>query len=352
MAFIDYNKAFDSIKHSALWSALLEQGVHKQYITIIRNIYLNSTAKIQLEQAGEEFKIKRGVKQGDPLSPKLFSAVLEKVFRNLDWEHIGLNINGKRLNHLRFADDIILLTDDCVSLQTMVQQLTEESEKVGLQMNTLKTKLMTNQQKDSVVVNGNTLEYVDEYIYLGQIISTEQQTSKEIERRICNSWKSYWALKEVMKNKEVPTTHKSKIFNTCILPCLSYGCQTWGLTQKDTKRLEVCQHNMERSMLSIKKRDKIRLNTIRDKTKVWDITKTTRKLKWKWVGHMMREERGKWTKDITEWYPREGKRQRGRQYMRWEDDIKATAGAVWRREARDRKKWKNLEEAFVIGRTE
>ncbi|GBP62241.1 hypothetical protein EVAR_44649_1 [Eumeta japonica] len=64
---------------------------------------------------------------------------------------------------------------------------------------------------------------------------------------------------------------------------------------------------------------------------------------------MLREEKEKWTRLITEWYPRGNKRSKGRQHKRWEDDIKQIAGAKWTRIARDRETWKSLEEAFVAG---
>ncbi|GBP30524.1 hypothetical protein EVAR_94704_1 [Eumeta japonica] len=64
---------------------------------------------------------------------------------------------------------------------------------------------------------------------------------------------------------------------------------------------------------------------------------------------ILREEKEKWTRLITEWYPRVNKRYKGRQHKRWEDDIKQIAGAKWTRIARDRETWKSLEEAFVAG---
>ncbi|CAH2215861.1 jg23949, partial [Pararge aegeria aegeria] len=85
IAYIDYNKAFDSLKHSKIWSTLEKQGVNSAYTSILKKMYDNSKAKIQLESLGEQFPIKRGMRQGDPVSPKIFSAVLEDVFRKLDW---------------------------------------------------------------------------------------------------------------------------------------------------------------------------------------------------------------------------------------------------------------------------
>ncbi|GBP53971.1 Retrovirus-related Pol polyprotein from type-2 retrotransposable element R2DM; Endonuclease [Eumeta japonica] len=99
LGFVDYNKAFDSLEHDYIWEALRSQGVQEKYIRILMNIYSKSTAPIRLKTTGEEFPIEKGVRQGDPVSPKLFSAALEMIFRNLDWNKNGLNINGENLNH-------------------------------------------------------------------------------------------------------------------------------------------------------------------------------------------------------------------------------------------------------------
>ncbi|PZC70710.1 hypothetical protein B5X24_HaOG215026 [Helicoverpa armigera] len=347
IAFIDYAKAFDSIKHEFIWEALKQQGVPSVYINIIANIYSNIKAKIQLESLGTEFNIQKGVRQGDPLSPKLFSAVLENIFRKLDWENFGLNINGKKLNHLRFADDLVLFEENPKNLEIMIQSLNNESLKVGLKMNTEKTKIMTNKQQRNIKIGNELLEYVKEYIYLGQVISTEDQNAKEINLRIATGWKKYWALKEVMKCKDLGMAIKRRTFNTCILPCLTYGCETWSLTKSLREKLAICQRAMERSMTGTRRQDRIRNTILRSKTKLTDVLKRIDQQKWRWAGHMIRDKTEKWSKAITEWYPRDGKRNRGKQKMRWEDDLKQTAGAKWRRVANDRSQWKFLEEAYA-----
>lgn len=347
LAFVDYNKAFDSLRHVEIWEALETQGINKKYIRLIHNIYKNMKAKIRTERVGEDFPIKRGVRQGDPLSPKLFSAVLEHVFRRLEWNKYGLNINGVQLTHLRFADDLILISSHAKGLQEMLEQLVHESEKAGLSMNTSKTKLMTNGDKVPIMVSNTTIEYVEEYTYLGQIISPKDLTTKEISNRINLAWKRYWSLKEIMKNPQIPLKSKKKIFDSCILPIMTYGCQTWSLTQHNMHRLETCQHSIERSMLNVKLRHRIKLKTIRKQTKLTDVTYCIKKLKWRWTGHMMRNKKDKWAKDVTEWYPRGNKRNPGRPSRRWEDDIKRLAGGTWRRKIHDRKLWQALGEAYA-----
>lgn len=275
--FVDYSKAFDSLIHEKIWQALKNQGVDIKYIRILKNIYLNSTAKIKLEKEGSEIKIKRGVRQGDPVSPKLFTAVLEEVFRQLDWERYGLRINGENLSHLRFADDLIILSHSAEELQIMLQELDKESSKAGLIMNLEKTKVMTNgPQKLPIYINNTKIEYVNEYLYLGQLISPIDLTTKEIERRIGHAWRTYWSLKDIMKSTVMSMAIKRKLFNTCILPVFTYGCQTWALTKAHIKKLEVCQNSMERSMLGKKRSDRIRIKTIKRNTKLKDMTRQSR----------------------------------------------------------------------------
>jgi len=80
-AYIDYTKAFDSVKHESLIEALKKQGVGRGYIEIISEMYGKLRAKIKMDKKGELFEVKKGVRQGDPLSSMLFNCVLEEVFR-------------------------------------------------------------------------------------------------------------------------------------------------------------------------------------------------------------------------------------------------------------------------------
>ena len=74
-------------------------------------MYTDVTARIHInEQVSEEIKILKGVRQGDPLSPKLFTATIQDAFRKKELEERGLNIDGENLSELRFADDIALIT--------------------------------------------------------------------------------------------------------------------------------------------------------------------------------------------------------------------------------------------------
>lgn len=347
IAFIDYSKAFDSISHNSIWNALSSLNTNIKYINILKYIYTNATSRVKLETRGEKIRIERGVRQGDPLSPKLFIAVLESVFKKLDWKNKGLNIGGVYLSHLRFADDIVVLAETPRELEIMIHSLDEESARVGLEMNASKTKIITNSQRLPISSNGNFIEYVDKYIYLGKQVSfNKSNNEEEVERRCKITWNKFWSLREILKG-DYTSTIKKTVIDTCLLPSLLYGCQTWVYTRKVKEKIRSTQRSMERSTLNIRKIHKIRSEIIRQKTKVTDALTQALRLKWQWAGHISRLKDNRWTTKVTCWKGPLGKRSIGKPTKRWADDIVKKAGQDWMILARDRGFWKEKEEAFT-----
>ena len=151
---------------------------------------------------------------------------------------------------------------------------------------------MTNSTKHRVMVDGHQMEYVDEYIYLGQLVSFSNRLDKEVDRRVENAWKSYWSMKDLM-NLNNPLKLKQKLVDMCILPVLTYGAQVWSLTASQRSRLatastqtQTCQRAMERKILGVRRTDRIRNTTLRSKTRITDITEKAANLKWEWAGCM------------------------------------------------------------------
>ena len=109
--FIVYEKAFDAVKHFAIFETLRKTNINETYINILHNIYSQATARIHLDKlVSDEFPINRGVRKGDSLSPKLFTAVMEEVFKKADISE-GINVDGENLTNLRFADDVALFNE-------------------------------------------------------------------------------------------------------------------------------------------------------------------------------------------------------------------------------------------------
>ena len=111
---------------------------------------------------------------------------------------------------------------------------------------------------------------------------------------------------------------------------------------------------MERTMLNISLKEHQTAESIRQKTKAKDIFETIGKMKWRWGGHIMGRNDERWTKRITDWHPRTGKRKRGRPPLRWEDDL-SKFKSTWRNDAQYRDYWKGKEKYFsytILGKTE
>ena len=349
LAFIDYEKAFDSVEISAVMQALRKQGIQETYVRTLEDVYTNSTATIKLHKDSERIPIGKGVRQGDTISPKLFTACLEEVFKNLEWENVGIKIDGEYLNNLRFADDIVLMSESGEELQMMLGDLNRESRKIGLKMNMGKTKVMFNENavREEIRIMNEPLEIVNEYTYLGQTVSSTPGHETEIKRRISMGWRAFGKQCDILKSK-MPLSLKRKIFNQVILPVLTYGSETWSLTKAMERKLVSTQRAMERIMMGITLKDRKRATWIRMQTKVEDILATIKKKKWTWAGHVMRRSDNRWTLRITEWIPRESRRSRGRKRRRWSDEIRKFVGVDWHRRARDRCGWKEMSEAFVL----
>jgi hypothetical protein len=116
VAAIDFQKAFDTVDHRGIWSALSKMGVPLVYIRTLALMYRDQSGEIITDKVSKRFKIRRGTKQGDPLSPKIFNAVLEKVLHDPQnqWRSKGWGVQvgadeSSRLCNLRFADDLLLV---------------------------------------------------------------------------------------------------------------------------------------------------------------------------------------------------------------------------------------------------
>ena len=122
------------------------------YTRLLARLYTKQTANVVTDKVSKEFRIGRGTKQGDPISPELYNAVLEKTLRRAkeSWgrKGWGLRMEGgmdERLTNLRFADDILLIATSRDQLKSMIEDLEKYTAEVGLEIHMGKTKVLTNE---------------------------------------------------------------------------------------------------------------------------------------------------------------------------------------------------------------
>ena len=215
---------------------------------------------------------------------------------------MGINIDGEYLNHLRFADDIILISHNMTDMKTMIEELNRESKKCGLKINITKTKILINKKvkHTKITLDDEDIEIQNSYVYLGQNFSLQEvNQSSEIKRRTQSAWAQFGKLNNIMQGNLLMCL-KTRVFNQCTIPALTYGSETWTTTRKMLKSIAVTQRSMERIMIGITKRDKWTNRKVRQTTKTVDAVQFFMKLKWNWAGHIARRQDGRWTKRLTE----------------------------------------------------
>ena len=178
--FLDYAKAFDCVDHNKLWKILKEMGIAGHLTFLLRDLYADQEATVRTGHGTTDwFQIRKGVRQGCILSHCLFNLYAEYIMRNagLDEAQTGIKIAGRNINNLRYTDDTTLMAES-KELKSFLMKVKEESEKVGLQLNIQKKKMMASGSIASWQIDGETVETVADFIYLGSKITADGDCMK------------------------------------------------------------------------------------------------------------------------------------------------------------------------------
>ena len=181
------------------------------------------------------FQIRKGVRQGCVLSPYLFDIVAEMVMREtLEGFKGGIKIGGRKISNLRYADDIVLLTESVTELQGLTERLDKVSRKFGLMINIDKTKVMGMDGVECHIrVRGEQLEQVDAFVYLGSLITEDADCTKEIKVRLGKRKGAMESLKNIWKSHGISVITKRRIMKALIWPIAAYGCEGWTFKISD-----------------------------------------------------------------------------------------------------------------------
>ena len=139
--FIDYAKAFDCVDHNKLWKILKEMGIPDHLTYLLRNLYAGQEATVRTgHKTTDWFQIGERVRQGCILSPCLFNLYAEYIMRNteLDEAQAGIMIARRNINNLRYTDDTTCMAECKEELKSLLMNVKEENEEVGLKLNTQK----------------------------------------------------------------------------------------------------------------------------------------------------------------------------------------------------------------------
>src|SRR6218665_1392795 len=160
----------------------------------------------------------------------------------------GARVGGQAVNNLRFADDIGLVAEDDGQLQELTDEVHSSSQRFGLKINVEKIKTMTiGKQQKTVEIKreGETLEQVTEFVYLGGVIMEDGRCTRDIKRRIGLASEAFGTMNKIWRSYNITTT-------------IIYGSECWCLRKEDERRILVAEMSWLRRILGRSRRDRIR----------------------------------------------------------------------------------------------
>ena len=153
----------------------------------------------------------------------------------LEEAQAGIQIAGRNINNLRYADDTTFMAESEEELKSLLMKVKEESEKVGLKLNIQKTKIMASSPITSWEIDGET---VADFIFLGSKITVDGDCSHEIKRRLLLGRKVMTNLDSILKSRDISLPTKVRLVKAMVFPVVMYGCESWTVKKAEHGRID------------------------------------------------------------------------------------------------------------------
>ena len=147
----------------------------------------------------------------------------------LEEAQVGIKIARRNINNLRYADDTALMAESEENLKSRLMKVKEESEKVGLKLNTQKMKIMAFGPITSWQIDGETVDF----IFLGSKVTADGDCSHEIKRRLLLGWKVMTNLESILKSRDITLSPKVCPAKAMVFPVVMYGCESWTIKKAE-----------------------------------------------------------------------------------------------------------------------
>ena len=243
----------------------------------------------------------------------------------LEEAQAGIKIAGRNINNLRDADDTTLLAESKEELKSLLMKVKEESEKVGLKLSIQKTKIMVSGPITSWEVDGETVETMSHFIFLGSKITADGDCSHEIKRHLLLGRKVMTNLDSILKSRDITLSTKVRLVKAMVLPVVMYGWECWTVKKAEHQKIDTfelwCWRRLLRVPWTARRSSQSILKEISPGCSLEGLML---KLKVQYSGYLMQRvdslEKTLILGGIV------GMRRRGRQRMRWLDGITDSMG--------------------------
>ena len=145
---------------------------------------------------------------------------------------MGIKIDGRKINNLRYADDTTLMAENKEELKSLLMKVKEESEKVGLKLNIQKTKILPSGPITLWQIDGVTMETVTDFISLSSKITADGDCSHEIKRCLLLGRKAMTNLDSILKSRDTSLPTKVYLVKAMVFPVVMYGCEELDYKRK------------------------------------------------------------------------------------------------------------------------
>ena len=152
----------------------------------------------------------------------------------LDEAQAGIKIVRRNINNLRYADDTTFMAESKEELKSLLMKVKEESEKAGLKLNIQKTKIMASSSTTSWQIDGETMETVTDFIFLGSKITADGDCNNEIKRSLLLGRKAMTNLNSILKSRDITLMTKVHLVKTMVFPVVMYECETWTIKKAES----------------------------------------------------------------------------------------------------------------------
>jgi len=156
----------------------------------------------------------------------------------LEETQAGIKIARRNINNLRYANDTTLMAESEEELKSLLMKVKVETEKVGLKLNIQKTKIMAFRLITSWQIDGETVETVSDFIFLGSKITADGDCSHEIKRRLLLGRKVMTNLDRIFKSRDITLPTKVRLVKAMVFPVVMYGCESWTVKKAECRRID------------------------------------------------------------------------------------------------------------------
>ena len=156
----------------------------------------------------------------------------------LDEAQAGIKIAGRNINNLRYADDTTLMAESKEKLKNLLMKVKEKSEKAGLKLNVQKKKIVASGPTTSWQTDGETMETVTDFIFLGSKITADGDFSHEIIRHLFLGRKAITNLDTILENRNITLPTKVHLVKAMGFPVVMYGCESWTIKKTEHWRID------------------------------------------------------------------------------------------------------------------